>query len=513
MYRKPKVVPGRPMQVTPSQTQKGVPGERIAPIPVQTTVPSAPVKIHPQRRDTSLQQPPVNVSDYMLPDTQPQHTVPNRYYPPEEIALEQVMEVERILYDPKIDINSPLDVELDYVEEEYRPPTKEDLQQPIPLSDLVKEGKLMHKQQPCQRDINALMKHLNRKLLRQVHLPTSFRDMQGAYLNSPHFRDVYLYLMQNRVPANARKRSRVNALSSDYFLMDCLLFKIGKDKITGEYKPLLCIPTSKVDMLLNYFHSSLMGGHMGMTKTYLTISQQFFCPNLAHHVRAYIIGCHVCQMVKSGKKIQRPLQKRINIGVPALCKVSMDIKHMPPTLGRKPRHFILVLLCEVSNFMVVKALKAVKSTDICTAICKCFIKTFGPPTHIICDQDPAFMSALTQNFFRMFGIRILTVGPTNHKSLLAEHGIKSLAEILKCHLAEFGPTWMTYLDFAMLAYNSYSTPNLDGLCPFELVFGRKPNVLPLQEAMPKVPITGTHKQYYEQLCSRLEYLRRHLVKF
>ena len=89
--------------------------------------------------------------------------------------------------------------------------------------------------------------------------------------------------------------------------------------------------------------------------------------------------------------------------------------------------------------MVVKAMKAAKSIDICTAIYKCFIKKFGPPTHIICDQDPTFMSALTQNSFRMFGIRVPTVGPTNHKSLLAEHGIKSLAEILKCHLSEFGP--------------------------------------------------------------------------
>ena len=244
---------------------------------------------------------------------------------------------------------------------------------------------------------------------------------------------------------------------------------------------------------------------MGITKTYLTISQQVFCPNLAHHVRAYIIGCHVCQMVKAGKRPQWPFQKRINIGIPALCKVSMDIKHMPPTPGKKPWIYILVLLCEVSNFMVVHGLKAVRSTDICSAIQKSFIKPYGPPTHIICDQDPAFMSALTQNFFRLFGIRVLTVGPTNHKSLLAEHGIKSLTEILKCHLSAFGPNWMEFLDFAMIAYNAYSTPNLDGLVPYELVFGRKPNILPLTEAMPNAPITGTHKQYYENLCEKLKY--------
>ena len=97
---------------------------------------------------------------------------------------------------------------------------------------------------------------------------------------------------------------------------------------------------------------------------------------------------------------------------------------------------------------------------------------------------------MAQAFFHHFGIRIITVSPTNHKSLLAEHGIKSLAEILKTHLSSLGPTWTDYLDFAMLSYNSYSTPNLDGLCP---------NVLPLTEAMLEAPVSGTFHKYYANL--------------
>ena len=105
------------------------------------------------------------------------------------------------------------------------------------------------------------------------------------------------------------------------------------------------------------------------------------------------------------------------------------------------------------------------------------------------------------------------MSPTNHRSLLAEHGIKSLAEILKCHLSGLGPNWTEYLDFAMLAYNSYSTPNLDSMCPFELVFARKPNVLPLTEAMPEAPVAGNFREYYHNLRQKLEYMRRHLVNF
>ena len=81
------------------------------------------------------------------------------------MALEQDMNVERILYDPKIDINSPLDIELDYVEEEYRPPTKEDLQQTVPLSDLVKEKRLIHKQQPHQKECRCPNETLEQKTI------------------------------------------------------------------------------------------------------------------------------------------------------------------------------------------------------------------------------------------------------------------------------------------------------------------------------------------------------------
>ena len=322
-----------------------------------------------------------------------------------------------------------------------------------------------------------------------------------------------MLLSQNKAPSNPRKRAQILSQASDYMLLNTLLFKVIKDHVTQEYKLLLCIPSSKINALLHYFHTSLMGGLMGMTKTYMTIGQRFFCPNLAHHIRAYLIGCQVCQMVKAGKPIKCPFQKRININAPAMTCISMDIKRMPVDRSPHKYQYILVMLCEVSNFMVVIPLRAAQTKEICSGINKHFIHNYSPPTHLICDQASSFLSSLAQAFFHHYGIRLITVSPTNHKLLLAKHGIKSLAEILKCHLAKFGPHWSKFLDFAMLAYNSYNTPDLDGLSPFELVFGWKPNILPLQEAMPDAPISGTYREYYLNLREKLKYLRDHLVLF
>ena len=45
---------------------------------------------------------------------------------------------------------------------------------------------------------------------------------------------------------------------------------------------------------------------MGMSKCVLTFQQKFYCPNLAYHIRMYIISCHVCQTFKITKDLTDP---------------------------------------------------------------------------------------------------------------------------------------------------------------------------------------------------------------
>ena len=149
-------------------------------------------------------------------------------------------------------------------------------------------------------------------------------------------------------------------------LLDGLLFKII-ELDDGRLDTVLCIPTSKVHILLDTHHSSFIGGHSGITKCYQTISQRFYCPDLAENLRAYITGCHKCQIFKNGKNFQRPYQKRMNINTPAMTWISMDIKQMPVNRGYS---HILVLLCEVSNYMVALPLQSTRPQSILEAFQK-----------------------------------------------------------------------------------------------------------------------------------------------
>ena len=194
-----------------------------------------------------------------------------------------------------------------------------------------------------------------------------------------------------------------------------------------------------------------------------------------------------------------------------MTNISMDIKHMP--ISQNGYKFILVMLCEISNFMVTVPLFTATSVEVCKALQDHLICYFGAPIKLICDQDPAFVSHLSTTMMQSYGTKLITVSPTNHRSLLAEHGIKSLSKIMMTHLTGLGLDWDIYCKPAMLVYNSYASPNLADISPFELVFGRKANICPEFEIKPTVPITGTHKDALEEIQKKLKYFRLYLQKF
>ena len=105
------------------------------------------------------------------------------------------------------------------------------------------------------------------------------------------------------------------------------------------------------------------------------------------------------------------------------------------------------------------------------------------------------------------------VAPYNHQSLQAEHGIKSLSNILTKHLTNLGQMWPKYLSLATFAYNTFNTPNLASYSPYELVFGRKLKILLNLEMMPDIKVLGTYKEYYELLNKRLKYLHNTIQNF
>ena len=177
--------------------------------------------------------------------------------------------------------------------------------------------------------------------------------------------------------------------------------------------------------------------------------------------------------------------------------ISMYLKVMPKSYrGHK---FILCVIDEITNYLITMPVYEARSEEIGDSLIDNVISNFGIPEYLIMDQDSSFMSAIMNYLFRKLNIKIKTVAPFNHKSLQAEHGIKSLSTILTKHLTEQGQMWPKYLPLATLAHNTFNSPNLANYSPYKLTFGRKPKILIDIETDPDIKVSGNFTEYYKLL--------------
>ena len=269
-------------------------------------------------------------------------------------------------------------------------------------------------------------------------------------------------------------------------------------------KALLAIYEVCADKIITLYHASLFAGHQGVIKTYLTISDKFFIPDLMHYLRSFFKACHICQLSRNDKPPSRQFQTRINLNYRPMFRLSMDIKVMPRS--QKGHQYILCIIDEETNCLVTAPLYQARSEEV-EVLIEHVISKYGTPEYIIMDQDSAFMSSLMSSLFKRLGIKIKTIGPYNHQSLQAEHSIKSLSNILTKHLTGQGLTWHKFLSLATFAFNIFNSPNLCNHSPYELVFRRKPKVLLDLVTDLDVEVTGTYKDYYTLLNKRLHYLQ------
>ena len=185
------------------------------------------------------------------------------------------------------------------ISEIYVRPDKSYFQEPKDLESLVNTSKIVQNFLPKQTDIDKIIKIIQWKVLKGSHLSVTVKEIQEGYLNSLYFKDIYLYLSHNILPSSKVSIKKVEALVEKYILLDSLLFKI---MVTPDKEAaVLAIPETCADSITALYHSSLFAGHQGVIKTYLTINDKFFIPNLIHYLWSYIKGCHICQLTRNEK--------------------------------------------------------------------------------------------------------------------------------------------------------------------------------------------------------------------
>ena len=425
---KPRIGQGRARLRRKVKTNQPIPLPQQTPAqPITTHVPKVALPLPEPNTQSQVDALPQNVS-IPLPQHQPvdptcivqpigpkiQHRPSPPYHdpyarpPPRPPDVTHPIDSWKDLLDNDLDRNVDIEENSPFQEgiisEIYERPDTSYVQEPQELKDLIDTTKLIQKFLPKQMDIDKILDIIKRKVLKGTHLPLTIKEIQAGYLSSPYFKDLYLFLSQNKLPSKRSSIKKVKTLAESFVLLDSLIFKLVT--MPDKEAAVLAIPEICIDKIIALYHTSLFAGHQGVVKMYLTMKDKFFILNLMHYLRSFIKGCHICQLSRSDKPPTRQLQPQIYLNYRPLSKLSMDLKVMPRS--QKGHKFILCIIDEMTNYLITVPIHHSRSEEVGEALIEHVISKFCAPNCIIMDQDSTFMSTLMNYLFRKLNIKIMT---------------------------------------------------------------------------------------------------------
>ncbi|XP_058784339.1 uncharacterized protein LOC131659121 [Vicia villosa] len=170
-------------------------------------------------------------------------------------------------------------------------------------------------------------------------------------------------------------------------------FKVGPDNILRCNKR-VCVPNVAGirKLILEEAHKRKLSIHLGATKMYKDLKQNYWWPGMKKEVADYVASCLTCQKAKV--EHQRPAGMLQSLDVPEWKwdSISMDfITRLPKTRRMHDSIWVIVdRLTKSSHFLPVRTTYNVaKLTEIYISE---IVKLHGVPSSIISDRDPKFTS-------------------------------------------------------------------------------------------------------------------------
>ena len=92
-------------------------------------------------------------------------------------------------------------------------------QEPKELAGLIKTSNLIQTFLPRQIYIDKVLKIIERKVLKGTHLPVTIKEIQAGYLVNPYFKDIYPYIVQNKMGNTKTTIQKVEALAEKIYIV------------------------------------------------------------------------------------------------------------------------------------------------------------------------------------------------------------------------------------------------------------------------------------------------------
>lgn len=221
-------------------------------------------------------------------------------------------------------------------------------------------------------------------------------------------------------------------------------------------KKRVVVPQALRPMILKYFHSSIVGGHLGVNKTTRKIAQQFFWPDLRGQVAKHVLSCDECQRAKPARNVHLGMQASRPSSHPW---ENVHIDYVGPlTRSSNGNIGILSIIDTFSKFTFLIPVKKIISELTVFLLVNNIFSLFGPPHTIVTDNHSVFISKTFNDLCFEWGIQHKRTSPYRPQSSHVERFHRNLRSSLIIFANDNQQNWDYYLPFIQTAFNgSYHT--------------------------------------------------------
>ena len=245
-------------------------------------------------------------------------------------------------------------------------------------------------------------------------------------------------------------------------------------------RELTVVPSSKVDMIIRFYHEGPGGAHQAPKATSAKIIRCFWWPDLKRDVRLYVACCPVCErFLKMGRTPKAGLRS-MAVGGRGDC-LAMDIVGGKDSFPLTPRGnvYILTMIDCFTRFAIAVAIPDQSAEVVIAAVIGNYITVYGTPRRILTDQGRNFESEQFLNFCKLFRIcKIRTTAYHPQSNGICERFNQTFKHSLAKLLSKpQQASWDLYLNFAVFSYN-LSIHSSTGFTPFFLTYGSEARLPP-----------------------------------
>jgi hypothetical protein len=268
------------------------------------------------------------------------------------------------------------------------------------------------------------------------HLPEAFHSISDHQRKDPFCKAIYSKMIQGD-----------SAVKNFKLYHGALVYQPSRVRAKRYL-----LPEALKAMVFEYFHSSQLSAHLGMTKTLNRIAKLFYWPDMRREVCAFVRKCLDCQRAKPALDSQVGLHSSEVVTRP-MERVFIDFVG-PIVRSRKGNIAVLVVLDGFSKFVSIYPVRRISSEVVKICLVESYFPSYGVPQSIVTDNAAVFKSRVFYDLCFSWGIRHITTSPYYPQASQVERFNRNLKVALTIYHHRQHTHWDEYLSSLTLAFNS-----------------------------------------------------------